>query len=62
MKKNNFISLILFSTLIFLYSCKNEKFDQKDFAITDSSHISKIIMSDKSGNSIILKKIITYGL
>ena len=56
MKKNNFISLILFSTLMLLYSCKNENFDQKDFAITDSSHISKIIMSDKSGNSIILKK------
>ena len=56
MKKNNFISLILFSTLILLFSCKNEKFDKKDFAITDSSHISKIIMSDKSGNSILLKK------
>ena len=56
MKKNNFISVILFSTLILLQSCKNEKFDQKDFAITDSSNISKIIMSDKSGNNILLKK------
>ena len=56
MKKDNFISLALLITLIFIYSCKNEKIDQKDFAINDSSNISKIIMSDKSGNSILLKK------
>lgn len=41
---------------MFLYSCNNEKLEQKDFAITDSSRISKIIMSDKSGNSILLEK------
>ena len=56
MKKDNFISIVLLTTLIFLYSCKNEKIDQKNFAINDSINISKIIMSDKSGNSILLKK------
>ena len=56
MKKDNFISLVLFTTLIFINSCKNEKFNQKDFAIPNRNNISKIIMSDKSGNSILLKK------
>lgn len=56
MKKDNFISRVLFITLIFLNSCKNENLNQKDFAIADSSNVSKIIMSDKSGNSILLQK------
>ena len=56
MKKDNFISLLLFTSLIFLYGCKNENFKQKDFAISDRYNVSKIIMKDKSGNSILLKK------
>ncbi|MAO71326.1 MAG: hypothetical protein CMD02_02310 [Flavobacteriales bacterium] len=56
MKKDNFISLLLFTSLIFLYGCKNENFKQKDFAISDRNNVSKIIMKDKSGNSILLKK------
>ena len=30
MKKDNFILLILFTTFIFIFSCKNENLDQKD--------------------------------
>ena len=56
MKKDNFISRVLFITLIFLISCKNENLNPKGFAIDDSSNVSKIIMSDKSGNSILLEK------
>ena len=45
MKKDNFISLVLFLTLIFLIHDKNENFNQKDLTITDSKIVSKIIMS-----------------
>ena len=47
-----FLSLILSIT-----SCVNEeRFDEKDFSISNSEIINKIIMSDKSGTKIILLK------
>ena len=38
-----------------MLSCQNNKTNEKNFAISDSSIVSKIKMTDKSGNSVVLK-------
>ena len=56
MKNNNFKFLIIIFNLLCMLSCQNNKTNKKNFAIPDSNVISKIKMSDKSGNSILLKR------
>ena len=56
MKNNNFKFLIIIFNFLCILSCQNNKTNEKNFAIPESNVISKIKMSDKSGNSILLKK------
>ena len=55
MKINNYKFLIIVFSFFCIVSCENNKTNKKNFAIPDSSVVSKIIMTDKSGNSILLK-------
>ena len=51
--KNNNIYLFYFMVIyLCFYSCRNEQVDHKDFAISNIEEVTKIIMSDKSGNQI----------
>ena len=49
--KNIYLFCFIVISLCF-YSCRNEKVDHKDFAISNTEEVTKIIMSDKSGNKI----------
>ena len=55
MKINNYKFLVIIFNFLCIISCKNNQTDEKNFAISDSSIVSKIIMTDKSGNSVVLK-------
>jgi len=55
MKINNYKYLVIIFYFFCIISCGNNKTNEKNFAISDSSVISKIIMTDKSGNSVLLK-------
>ena len=55
MKINNYKFLVIIFNFFCIISCKNNQTDEKNFAISDSSIVSKIIMTDKSGNSVVLK-------
>tara|TARA_B100001287_G_scaffold275877_1_gene284859 strand:- start:500 stop:1459 length:960 start_codon:yes stop_codon:yes gene_type:complete len=55
MKINNYKYLVIIFYFFGIISCGNNKTNEKNFAISDSSVISKIIMTDKSGNSVLLK-------
>jgi len=55
MKNKFLISISMFILCIFLYSCKTE-INEKDFNLSETEHIDKIIMSDKSGSIITLEK------
>ena len=55
MKINNYKYLVIIFYFFCIISCENNKTNEKNFAISDSSVISKIIMTDKSGNSVLLK-------
>ena len=49
--------IIIFSISVLFISCKKEvNINSKDFAIQDIHSINKIIMSDKTGNSVVLEK------
>ncbi|MAR39609.1 MAG: hypothetical protein CMD22_02800 [Flavobacteriales bacterium] len=59
--KNNNIYLFYFMVIsLCFYSCRNEKVDHKDFAISNTEEVTKIIMSDKSGNKIEIDKGTTH--
>ena len=54
---NKILILIFFGFLISLSACfKHNKLNEKEFAISDTESITKIIMSDKNANVITLKK------
>ena len=55
--KNNNIFLFYFMVIsLCFYSCSNEKVDHKDFAISNTEEVTKIIMSDKSGKKIEIER------
>lgn len=57
MKVNKILILIVFGFLISLSACfKDNKLNEKEFSISDTESITKIIMSDKAANVITLKK------
>ena len=56
MKINNYKFLVVILNFFCIISCENDQTNEKNFAISDSTIISKIIMTDKSGNSVFLKK------
>ena len=56
MRNNNFLLYLFILTTIGFSSCVEEKINDRDFAISNTEEISMIVMSDKSGNKIELKK------
>lgn len=60
MKNRFYISLSMLILCIYFSSCKTdvkEKVNEKDFNLSETENINKIIMSDKAGNIIELEKI-----
>ena len=59
MKNKFLIYILMFISIIYFSSCKTdvkEKVNEKDFNLTQTENIDKIIMSDKAGNIITLEK------
>lgn len=55
--KNKNIYLFYFMLIFLCFnSCKNKNLDQKDFAISQTEELTKIIMSDKLGNKIEMER------
>jgi len=60
MKNKFLIYILIFISIIYFSSCKTdvkEKVNEKDFNLSETENIDKIIMSDKAGNIIKLEKI-----
>tara|TARA_Y100000385_G_scaffold127624_1_gene132840 strand:+ start:3348 stop:4307 length:960 start_codon:yes stop_codon:yes gene_type:complete len=59
MKNIFLIYILIFISIIYLSSCQidvKEKINKKDFNLSETENIDKIIMSDKAGNIITLEK------
>ena len=59
MKNKFLIYILIFISIIYLSSCQTdvkEKINEKDFNLSETENIDKIIMSDKAGNIITLEK------
>ena len=59
MKNKSLIYISIFISIIYFFSCKHEvkeEINEKDFNLTETENIDKIIMSDKAGNIIELIK------
>ncbi len=59
MKNIFLIYILMFISIIYLSSCQidvKEKINKKDFNLSETENIDKIIMSDKAGNIITLEK------
>tara|TARA_B110000495_G_C22957764_1_gene561241 strand:+ start:118 stop:1077 length:960 start_codon:yes stop_codon:yes gene_type:complete len=59
MKNKFLIYILMFISIIYFSSCKTdvkEKVNEKDFNLSETENIDKIIMSDKAGNIITLEK------
>ncbi len=59
MKNKSLVYMSIFISIIYFSSCRNEvkeEVNEKDFYLTETENIDKIIMSDKAGNIIKLEK------
>ena len=59
MKNKSLVYISIFISIIYFSSCRNEvkeEVNEKDFYLTETENIDKIIMSDKAGNIITLEK------